>query len=378
MDHSLFVASNGRDVARCAAFVIAVGSGTTVRRPASSAISRPLRTQARRSEMLETAERWLAERGAKTVIAPFNGATFHGVGTQSDAFDEEPMFPFPWQPPHYPGLLEAAGCRPTYPFWLFEIDFSAERYRLASRRALEDARCAVRLLEKKRWNAEVETLRSVFNDTFRDEWEFHVMTSEEFHEFLDPIKPLLDPRQFLLAEVDGETAGFCFGAPGRDAALSVVQGQDGPSPDRALHAAGEALQARGTDRDRGARVAAREAHRADARRDPLPPLRGARAGRRLLLPGERPQPGLKALSGVVRRPRSDSLSSVFCTVEAESPLRGELVGEVLHVGARDRGESQVPEPREDPQRQRPFIAADRGRLVAVPGAVRDRPGLRAL
>jgi GNAT superfamily N-acetyltransferase len=59
------------------------------------------------------------------------------VGTLTDAFDEDPMFPFPWQPPHYPGLLEAAGYRPTYPFWVFDIDFSSERHRSVSRRSLK-------------------------------------------------------------------------------------------------------------------------------------------------------------------------------------------------------------------------------------------------
>lgn len=229
MAHSLFVASNGRDVARCAAFVNRrwqrdkgddagfIGYFAAAR-GASAAVA----------EMLEAAERWLAERGATRVIAPFNGATFHGVGVQTDAFDEGPMFPFPWQPPYYPGLLEAAGYRPTYPMWLFEIDFSSERYRTVSQRALEDARCAVRPLEKKRWNAEVETLRSLFNDTFREEWEFHAMTSDEFHEFLDQIKPVLDERQFLFAEVDGEPVGFCFGQPDWSPLFRSFKGKLGP------------------------------------------------------------------------------------------------------------------------------------------------------
>jgi GNAT superfamily N-acetyltransferase len=179
-------------------------------------------------EMLQAAESWLAERGAKRVIAPFNGASFHGLGAQIDAFDEEPIFPFPWQPPHYPELLEAAGYRPTYPFWVYEIDFSSERYRTVSRRALEDARCAVRPLERKRWNAELETLRQVFNETFSDEWEFHAMTGAEYHELFDQFKLVLDQRQFLFAEVDGETAGFCFGLPDWTPLFRSLKGKLGP------------------------------------------------------------------------------------------------------------------------------------------------------
>jgi hypothetical protein len=69
----------------------------------------------------------------------------------------------------YPGLLEASGYCPTYPFGAFDVSFSAERYRTASRGALEDVRRDVRPLDKKRWVEDVERLRSVFNETVRTE-----------------------------------------------------------------------------------------------------------------------------------------------------------------------------------------------------------------
>jgi len=229
MEHALFLATNGRDVARCAAFInhrwqrdkgeAAGFIGYFAAAPGADAAV---------GDMLEVAERWLADRGADRAIAPYNGATFHGAGTQTAAFDEEPMFPFPWQPPHYAEMLERAGYRATYPFWLFEIDFSSERYRTASRHALEDAQCVVRPLDKKRWRPEVESLRSIFNETFREEWEFHAMTSEEFHEFFDQVKPVLDPRQVLFAEVDGEPAGFCFGLPDWTPLFRSFNGKMGP------------------------------------------------------------------------------------------------------------------------------------------------------
>ena len=229
MEHTLFIASDGREVARCAALVNrrwqrdneddAGFIGYFAAAPdASSEVA----------ELLDAAERWLAERGAKRVIAPFNGAAMHGLGTLTDAFDEDPMFPFAWQPPHYPSLFEAAGYRPTYPLWYFEIDFSSERYKTVSRGALDDARCAVRPLQKKRWDAELEILRSLFNETFSDEWEFHTLTSGEFHEILDPMKPVLDPRQFLFAEVDGEPVGFCFGFPDWTPLFRSFKGKMGP------------------------------------------------------------------------------------------------------------------------------------------------------
>jgi GNAT superfamily N-acetyltransferase len=229
IERSLFVASNGRDVARCAAFINRrwqrnKGEGAGFIGYFAAAPD----AAAEVGEMLQAAEGWLAERGADRVIAPFNGAAFHGLATQTDAFDEEPVFPFPWQPPYYPDLLTAAGYRPTYPFWIYEIDFSSERYRTAARRALEEAHCTVRPLDKKRWDSEIETLRKVFNETFSTEWEFHAMTSAEFREFFDQFKPVLDPSTYLFAEVKGETAGFCFGIPDWTPLFRSLKGKMGP------------------------------------------------------------------------------------------------------------------------------------------------------
>lgn len=111
---------------------------------------------------------------------------------------------------------------------MFDIDFSSERDRSVSRRSLEDARCAVRPLEKKRWNDELETLRFLYSETFREEWEFHAMTSGEFHEFFDQVKPVLDRRQLLLGEVDGEPVGFCFGLPDWTPLFRSLKGRMGP------------------------------------------------------------------------------------------------------------------------------------------------------
>src|SRR5947209_5179642 len=229
MEYSLFVASNDRDVARCAPLI----NHRWQRDKGDNAgfigyFAAAPTARAETGEMLEAAERWLRERGADRVIAPFNGAAFHGLGALTDGFDEEPIFPYPWQPPYYPELLESAGYRPTYPFWVYDIDFASEHYRTVSDRALTDARCTVRTLDKKQWGTELETLRTLFNETFRGEWEFHEMTAPEFRELFDQFKPVLDPRTILFAEVDGEPAGFCFGMPGWTPLFRKLNGKMGP------------------------------------------------------------------------------------------------------------------------------------------------------
>ena len=130
-------------------------------RPGSSVTSAALRgAEEQVAELLTAAEHWLAQRGADRAIAPFNGTPIHGLGTLTDAFDQSPMFPFPWQPPHYPAVLEANGYQPSYPFWIYHIDFSSQSYRTTAIRALSDQRCTVRPIDKQRWKPEIETLRT--------------------------------------------------------------------------------------------------------------------------------------------------------------------------------------------------------------------------
>lgn len=228
-DLALFVTGDGPGAARCAAIVNRRWQGD--RDPGTGFIgyfAAGPGTDGRVGSMLEAAERWLAGRGVTRVLAPFNGDALHGFGAQVDGFDEDPMFPLVWQPPYYAGLLEGAGYRPVLPFWVYEIDFSSERYREVSRRAIDDARCTIRPFEKKRWKAEVEAFRLLLNDTFRDEWEFHAYTSEEMAEFLGALKPVFDERQLLFAEVDGEPAGLCWGLPDWTPLMRSLGGRMGP------------------------------------------------------------------------------------------------------------------------------------------------------
>jgi ribosomal protein S18 acetylase RimI-like enzyme len=179
-------------------------------------------------EVLDAAEDWLGRRGVTRVIAPFNGVAFLGMSALTDAFDESPMFPMPWNPPFYELYLVDAGYAHGYPFWYYEVDFAYERYRDFTRRALESPECTVREIDKRRWDEEVETLRLLWNEGFAGEWEFQQFTAGQFKEFFKAGKRITDPRSLLIAEVDGEPAGLVLGMPDLTAAWRSMRGRLGP------------------------------------------------------------------------------------------------------------------------------------------------------
>lgn len=232
IEHTLFVAErDGQPRARCAALINRAWQaahegeertgfiGYFAARPDASDLA---------AELLARAEAWLAERGIRRVIAPFNGSALIGMAALTDAFDESPMFPMVWNPPYYSDYLEAAGYAPRYPFWVFEIDFSSERYREVTRRTLSRPRCEVRPIDKRRWSTELETLRELFNAGMSEEWEMHRFTPAEFKELFGPMKMTLDPRLIQFAIDDGRPIGFVIGLTDLVPLFRSFRGRLGP------------------------------------------------------------------------------------------------------------------------------------------------------
>jgi GNAT superfamily N-acetyltransferase len=215
MEHTLFVASNGsQDVARCAALI-----NRRYQKDKNEAVgfigyfaAMPDRGPEVGS-MLGQAEAWLKERGVTRIIAPHNGSPFLGYGLRTAGFDEEPMYPFAWQPPYYADYFINAGYKPSYPIWSYIIDFTSDKYRTAKQRVAENKAVSVRSVSKKNWKQDMETFRQILNKSCAELWETHDYSSEALHEILDPLKSLHDDRELLIGEVNGKPAGICWGMP---------------------------------------------------------------------------------------------------------------------------------------------------------------------
>lgn len=190
MEFGLFIVSkSGQDVGRCAAI-----------------INKKFQAQ-------KQAEGWLKERGVTKVIAPANGGAPNAMGFMVTGFDEDPMFPFPWNPPYYNDYIKSLKYQSTYPMWYYEVDFSSEKYRAAKSRYSNYDAAVIRPVSKKNWDKDIETVADMLNETFVHEWEFAILSHAEMKEFMAPMKDALAPEQILIAEVDGKPAGFCFAVP---------------------------------------------------------------------------------------------------------------------------------------------------------------------
>ena len=230
MEHALFIASDGtQDKARCAALInrrYQQAKDEALGFIGYFAAAPDAASQVR--AMLDQAEAWFREQNVSRVIAPYNGSFLIGLGLLTTAFEEEPMFPSGWHPPYYKEYLQNSGYHPTYPFWCYIVDFSSENYRMVAQRALRDKAVKILTINKKDWDADLDKYRKLINETFKEEWEVHPHTSEEFHELFDPFKSVADPWLLLMAEVEERLAGFCWGLPDWNPIFRSFKGKMGP------------------------------------------------------------------------------------------------------------------------------------------------------
>ena len=230
LEMGLFVVSrDGEDVGRCAAIINKryqaqkqAGAGFIGFFAAAEDCGQEV------AEMMAHAENWLKERGVSKVIAPANGGAPNSMGFMVTGFDEDPMFPFPWTPPYYPGYIESLSYEPTYPMWYYEVDFASEKYREAKQRYATYDGAVIRTISKKNWNKDLEVMTDLLNEIFVNEWEFTRMSYAEIIEFFGPMKAILDPRQILIAEAAGKPVGFCIAVPDLTPLFRSFNGKVGP------------------------------------------------------------------------------------------------------------------------------------------------------
>jgi GNAT superfamily N-acetyltransferase len=229
MEIALYIASDGnRDVARCGALINPKYQEAKNEKVGFIGyFAAAPNSEINVNSMLEHAEAWLKERGIKRVITPFNGNAFLGYGLLTAAFDEEPVLFCGWNPSYYPAYFTQAGYQPKYPMLVYTSDFRSEKYRSAKENAAAKHDFQLRPINKKLWRSELEIFREVINENFTKEWLWYPITQDEFLDSFEAMKPMIDPRQMMIAEVQGKPAGVVIAYPNWNPLVRSFQGKMG-------------------------------------------------------------------------------------------------------------------------------------------------------
>ncbi len=176
--------------------------------------------------LFTVAEDWLREQGMRRARGPFNLSVNQESGLLVDGFDSPPYVMMGHARPWYGPRIEALGYRGAQDLLAYDI---AVPYRpsaaLETLRRRFARRIRLRPLDRRRWRADLEILRDIFNDAWSDNWSFVPYTRAEF-EAMGKELLMLVPREFIqIAEVGGEPAAFMVVLPNINEAIADLDGR---------------------------------------------------------------------------------------------------------------------------------------------------------
>jgi len=103
------------------------------------------------------------------------------------------------------------------------VDLPASVRRLLDRPLPKEL--TVRQIDFKRYNEEIRTVTSIFNDAWANNWGFVPLTETETDYLAKSLKPLLNPLLTSVVERNGEPVGFLIALPNLNEAIRGLDGK---------------------------------------------------------------------------------------------------------------------------------------------------------
>lgn len=168
------------------------------------------------TSLLQAAEDFCRERGLNQIVGPVNPSTNYEAGLLIEGNDDPPQIMMTYNPKYYHSQLEQFGLVKAKDLlaYKFIVDQGMPEviHKVASR--VENSKgVTYRSVSKKRWDEDIKTIQNIYNQAWEKNWGFVPMTDEEFTQMGKEMKMILDTRYALIAEVNGEAAGFILTLP---------------------------------------------------------------------------------------------------------------------------------------------------------------------
>ena len=170
------------------------------------------------SALFTSAEQWLKEQGATTIIGPVNPSTNEPCGLLIDGFDKPPLAMMTYNKPYYTSLLETLAMQKKVDLlaWDLALETAGQRHQLLEERLLgrlKQKGITIRPVNKKDLANEANKVREVYNAAWDKNLGFVPMTDSEFSYLAKDLKMVLDEEFCLIAEHNGKQIGFALAIP---------------------------------------------------------------------------------------------------------------------------------------------------------------------
>jgi hypothetical protein len=177
--------------------------------------------------LFRTAEDWLRDRQCTKALGPFNLSVNEEVGLLVDGFDTPPMVMMGHDPAYTGKRVEEQGYGKAKDVYAYLCDPTADLPAVVVRRVrrgLPDG-VTLRELDMSRYDQEVVSLTEILNDAWAGNWGFVPTTEAETRQLAKALKPVIEKKMTLFAEIDGEPAGFIVLLPNVNEAIRDLKGK---------------------------------------------------------------------------------------------------------------------------------------------------------
>jgi hypothetical protein len=179
--------------------------------------------------LFERALDWLRQRGLTQVVGPKGFSALEGGGILVKGFEHRPAFGMPYNPPYYPGFIEAAGFELTgesVSGYLSEGTHFPERIhelsqRVQARRGLHVARYR----NRRDLRALTAQLQGLYNRSIGGTPDNVPITDDEAHALANQLLLFADPRLVKVVMKGNDPVGFLLAYPDISGALQKTRGR---------------------------------------------------------------------------------------------------------------------------------------------------------
>jgi hypothetical protein len=180
--------------------------------------------------LLGTAEAWLKAEGMRRAAGPISFAMWDEPGLLVEGFEIPPNVMMGHARPYYQTRIAAQGYTQLQDLLAYDIltqkPFPEKLQRIIGRLEKKSGfNFRPARFDKKHFEAEIEMLLDIMNDAWAENWGFVPMTKAEIDDMASVFKYLLRPDALVIAEYEGEAAGFAMMIPNLNEAIRDLKGR---------------------------------------------------------------------------------------------------------------------------------------------------------
>lgn len=178
--------------------------------------------QAVANALFDEAKKFLLSKGMTDMRGPASPSVNDEFGLLIEGYDKSPFILMPYNPPYYKTLIEAYGfqkAKDLYAYFLSQETVYSDKLERVNALVKERHHLTFRPLDMKRFDAEVQHIKQIYNKAWAANWGAVPMTDEEIEALASDLKPIVIPDLVIFAESKGTTIGFSLALPDINVAL---------------------------------------------------------------------------------------------------------------------------------------------------------------